>query len=127
MSADWDEYEKKQHKKMMGELRKFVEDSADFADELKGRIAGKLTKPGRPVEKVMKPGAKFIAAISLRAAAAFSAPSAKCTDTSRQNPRAMDRTPIEDTARQPPRPQQRKPPRCDRVRIEVYDKWLSDR
>ena len=62
----------------------------------------------------------------IRAAAAFSAPFAKCTDTSRQNLSAMDRTPI-DTARWPPPPQQRRPPRCDRARIEVYDKSLSDR
>jgi hypothetical protein len=40
---------------------------------------------------------------------------------------AMDRTLIEDTASQPPRQQQRRSPRWDRVRIEVYDKWLSDR
>ena len=62
----------------------------------------------------------------IRAAAAFSAPFAKCTDTSRQNLRAMDKTRIEDMARWPPRPQQARPPRCDRARIEVYDKWLSE-
>jgi AraC-like DNA-binding protein len=51
------------------------------------------------------------------AAAAFSVPFAKCMDTSRQNLRVMDRTPIEDTAKWLRQLQQARPPRCDRLRI----------
>jgi hypothetical protein len=38
IAAEWDAYEKKQRGKMMGELRKLVEDSTDFSRELKDRI-----------------------------------------------------------------------------------------
>jgi ferredoxin-NADP reductase len=65
---------------------------------------------GEPV-----PVALLLSARTYKSRSSFSAPFARCTDTSRQNPRAMDRTPIGGTARQPPRPQQRRPPRSDRV------------
>jgi hypothetical protein len=38
IAADWDEYEEKQHEKMMGQLRISVSKSADFAQDLKDRI-----------------------------------------------------------------------------------------
>jgi hypothetical protein len=38
IAADWDDYEKKQRGKMMGQLKKGVEDSADFSQDLKDRI-----------------------------------------------------------------------------------------
>ncbi len=38
IAAEWDAYEKKQRKEMMGKLRQLVEESADFSDELKARI-----------------------------------------------------------------------------------------
>jgi hypothetical protein len=38
IAADWDAYEKKQRKKMMGELRDLVVKSADFSQDLKDRI-----------------------------------------------------------------------------------------
>ncbi len=38
IAADWNDFEKKQRGKMMGDLRKAVEGSADFSQELKDRI-----------------------------------------------------------------------------------------
>jgi hypothetical protein len=38
IAAEWDAYEKKQRGEMMGTLRKRVEESADFSQELKDRI-----------------------------------------------------------------------------------------